>query len=315
VEIHRQLTLAKPGQPGSVVTIGAYDGVHRGHCQVISEVCSIAVERGLRSVVVTFDRHPASIVRPDSAPLLLTDLDQKLEHLAATGIDEAFVVPFDQKRAEESAEEFVESVLVECLAVRAIVVGEDFHFGYQRAGNVSLLRALGNRIGFEVLGLDLVGLDGKPVRDHEQVSSTFIRRALVGGDLGRANAMLGRPFELRGEVGRGDRRGTEIGFPTANIQVSPALLLPGDGVYAGWVERSDGSVHASAISIGTRPHFYDNGKLLLEAHLLNFEDDLYGEVLRVRFVARLRSQQSFESLGKLVSQLSQDVDDARRVLS
>ncbi len=315
MEIRRALTPAEPDAAGTVVTIGAYDGVHVGHRQVIAQVCRLAEERSLRSAVVTFDRHPASVVRPESAPLLLTELDQKLEQLATTGVDETVVVPFDDEAATESAEAFVTRVLVDCLDVRAIVVGEDFHFGHQRLGNVALLRAMGEVHDFEVLGLGLVGLDGVPARDHEQVSSTFIRRALSRGDLVRANAMLGRPYEVRGVVGQGDRRGRELGFPTANVKVDRTVLLPEDGVYAGWFERADGAVHAAAISLGTRPHFYADGDLLLEAHLLDFDDDLYDEAVRVRFVALLRPQQVFDGLDDLVAQLHRDVEGARGALA
>ena len=315
VETRRTLTPDDPTSPGSVVTIGAYDGVHRGHRQIIAEVCRIAGERGLRSAVVTFDRHPASVVRPESAPLLLTDLDQKLEQLSTTGVDTTVVVPFDDARALETAEDFVTEVLIDCLGVKVVVVGEDFHFGYQRLGNVALLRSMGEEHGFEVLGLSLVGLDGMPARDHEQVSSTFIRRALARGDLRRANAMLGRPYEVRGKVDRGDRRGRELGFPTANVRVDRSVLLPEDGVFAGWFERADGSVHAAAISLGTRPHFYDDGDRLLEAYLLDFDGDLYGEPVRVCVVELLRPQQVFAGLDDLVEQLHRDVDAARTALA
>ena len=315
VEIRRRLTAADTEAPGTVLTIGAYDGVHRGHRQVIAEVCRLADERGVTSAVVTFDRHPASVVRPESAPLLLTDLDQKLEQLATTGVDLTMVVSFDEARAVESAESFVTEVLVGALGVTLVVVGEDFHFGRQRLGNVDLLRSMGADLGFEVTGLGLVGLDGTPARDHEQVSSTFIRRALARGDLVRANAMLGRPYEVRGVVGGGDRRGRELGFPTANVRVPAEILLPEDGVYAGRFERADGSVHGTAISLGTRPHFYDDGDLLLEAHLLDFDDDLYGESVRVRFEALLRPQRRFDALDALVAQLHDDVAAARTVLA
>ncbi len=315
MEIRRELSPHDPSSPGTALTIGAYDGVHVGHRQVVAEVRRLANERGLASAVVTFDRHPATVVRPESAPLLLTDNEQKLEQLVTTGVDLTLVVPFDEVRAMESAEEFVADVLVGCLGARLVVVGEDFHFGHQRLGNVALLRAMGEVHDFEVLGLGLVGLDGVPARDHEQVSSTFIRRALSRGDLVRANAMLGRPYEVRGVVGQGDRRGRELGFPTANVKVDRTVLLPEDGVYAGWFERADGAVHAAAISLGTRPHFYADGDLLLEAHLLDFDDDLYDEAVRVRFVALLRPQQVFDGLDDLVAQLHRDVEGARGALA
>ncbi|MBT4302701.1 MAG: bifunctional riboflavin kinase/FAD synthetase [Actinobacteria bacterium] len=305
---------ARPDSVGTVLTIGAYDGVHRGHRKVIAEVCRLAEERGLGSAVVTFDRHPASVVRPESAPLLLTDLEQKLELLAATGVDQTLVVPFDEQRAAETAEDFVTNVLVGCLKVKLIVVGEDFHFGFRRLGNVALLREMGQALGFAVTGLGLVGMDGEPARDHEQVSSTFIRRALGRGDLDRANAMLGRPYEVRGTVIKGDQRGRTLGFPTANVRVDGSILLPADGVYAGRVELPSGERRDAALSLGTRPHFFNDGDLLLEAHLIDFSGDLYGQEVNVSFEKNLRPQQKFENLEALVAQLEKDVASATQWL-
>ncbi|MBT4010624.1 MAG: bifunctional riboflavin kinase/FAD synthetase [Actinobacteria bacterium] len=305
---------ARPDSVGTVLTIGAYDGVHRGHRKVIAEVCRLAEERGLGSAVVTFDRHPASVVRPESAPLLLTDLEQKLELLAATGVDQTLVVPFDEQRAAETAEDFVTNVLVGCLKVKLIVVGEDFHFGFRRLGNVALLREMGQALGFAVTGLGLVGMDGEPARDHEQVSSTFIRRALGRGDLARANAMLGRPYEVRGTVVKGDQRGRTLGFPTANVRVDASILLPADGVYAGRVELPSGERRDAALSLGTRPHFFNDGDLLLEAHLIDFSGDLYGQEVNVSFEKNLRPQQKFENLEALVAQLEKDVASATQWL-
>jgi riboflavin kinase/FMN adenylyltransferase len=265
------------------------------------------------SAVVTFDCHPASVVRPDSAPLLLTNLDQKLEQLATTAVDVTQVVTFDQARADEDAEAFVVDVLVGCMAARLIAVGEDFHFGRQRQGNVELLRRMGADLGFEVHALGLVGTDGVPARDHEQVSSTFIRDALARGDLDRANAMLGRLYEVRGTVEHGDGRGRELGFPTANVRVDSSVLLPADGVYAGFYQRPDATVYPTAISLGSRPHFYDDGSLLLEAHLLDAECELYGEAASVRFAEFIRGQQRFDSLDELVAQLQEDVEVTRGV--
>lgn len=301
---------------GSAVTIGAYDGVHLGHRAVIGEVRRLAAEQGLRSAVVTFDRHPASVVRPESAPLLLTDLDQKLELLADTGVDTVAVVRFDEERAQEPAEEFVTEVLVGLLGARLIVVGEDFHFGHQRKGNVELLAEMGALHDFEVTGLDLVGADGTPAAEDQQVSSTVIRRALVDGRLDDANAMLGRPYEVRGVVAHGDQRGgAELGFPTANVSVAGERLLPADGIYAGWYQRPDGTVHPTAISLGRRPTFYETADAsLLEAHLLDFEGDLYDEEAKVRFVAWLRGEARFESVDELIAQMGRDCDQARSIL-
>ncbi|MDE0928010.1 MAG: bifunctional riboflavin kinase/FAD synthetase [Acidimicrobiales bacterium] len=314
MEVRRTLQPDRQDSLGTVLTIGAYDGVHCGHRKVIAEVCRLAEERGLGSAVVTFDRHPASVVRPESAPLLLTDLEQKLELLAATGVDQTLVVPFDEQRAAETAEDFVSNVLVGCLKVKLIVVGEDFHFGFRRLGNVALLREMGQALGFAVTGLGLVGMDGEPARDHEQVSSTFIRRALGRGDLDRANAMLGRPYEVRGIVSKGDQRGRTLGFPTANVRVGASILLPADGVYAGRVELPSGEVRDAALSLGTRPHFFTDGDLLLEAHLIDFSGDLYGQEVNVSFEKNLRLQQKFESLEALVMQLEKDVASATQWL-
>ena len=301
---------------GSVVTIGAYDGVHLGHQAVIAAVRRRAEADGLESAVVTFDRHPASVVRPESAPRLLTDLPQKLELLAATGLDRCLVVSFDEARSKEPAEEFVREVLVDALGARVVIVGEDFHFGHQRRGNVDLLRAMGGELGFEVTGLALLDASGAPATDGTKASSTAIRHALVEGDLDAANGLLGRPHEVRGVVAHGDARGRELGFPTANVSVPGDILLPADGIYAGWYERPDGSVHQTAISLGRRPTFYEEAHAsLLEAHLLDLTADLYDEPARVRFVARLRGEVRFDGVDELVAQIQRDCEDTRRALA
>lgn len=305
---------------GSVVTIGAYDGVHRGHVAVISLVRALADEHGLATAVVTFDQHPASVVRPGSAPALLCDLDQKLELLAATGVDRTVIVHFDEVRAKESAEDFVASTLVEGLDARLVVVGSDFHFGHERRGNVAMLEELGARSGFGVRPLELVGTDGRPAGGAAKVSSTAIRAALRGGDLAAANDMLGRSHEVRGTVGHGDKRARHLGYPTANVEVDERICLPADGIYAGWTERADGSRHPTAISLGRRPTFYDDQPVsLLEAHLLDIDPaspplDLYGEQLRVSFETRLRDEERFDSVEALVAQMGRDCDRARTVL-
>jgi len=315
MEVISDLSACPRPPRGTAVTIGAYDGVHRGHRTVIAEVRRRAAERGLATAVVTFDRHPASVVRPESAPRLLTDLDQKLELLAATGVDYCLVITFDAARSQEPADDFVREVLAGCLAARVVVVGEDFHFGHKRSGNVDLLHAMGTELGFEVEGLALVDVDGRPAEEPGKVSSTRIRHALVEGDLALANELLGRPHEVRGMVAQGDQRGRELGFPTANVSVPGDILLPADGIYAGWFERADGSVHPTAISLGRRPTFYVEAHAsLLEAHLLDFAGDLYGEHVRVRFVARLRGEEKFDSVEALIDQIGRDCDETRRVL-
>ncbi|MDE0802000.1 MAG: bifunctional riboflavin kinase/FAD synthetase [Acidimicrobiales bacterium] len=305
---------------GAVVTIGAYDGLHLGHRAVIDRVKAVAADQGLSSAMVTFDRHPASVVRPESAPKLLCDLDQKLELLESTGIDVVVVVTFDELRAAETAEEFVQEVLVDCLGARSIIVGADFHFGKGRGGNVALLEEMGPSLGFEVQGMPLVDADGAPAERGERVSSTAIRRALAEGDLAKASAMLGRDHEVRGVVAHGDARGREIGFPTANVSVPGSIQLPADGIYAGWIERAApdaqvGAVHATAISLGRRPTFYETADAsLLEAHVLDFDGDLYDEHVAVRFVERIRGEEKFDSVDALVAQIEQDCVDVRNVL-
>lgn len=289
---------------GSAVTIGAYDGVHLGHRDLIGRTRAEAARLGATSVLVTFDRHPATMVRPDSAPRLLTDLDQKLELLAATGVDIALIIAFDEARAREPAEHFVRTVLADALAARSVLVGEDFHFGQGRRGNVEMLTALGAELGFGATGIPLL------VHGDEQVpvTSTRIRRLVDDGRVEEAAVLLDRPHQVRGVVGRGDRRGRELGYPTANVSVPTTVCLPADGVYAGWYHRPGGTRYPSALSLGRRPTFYEDADVsLLEAHLLDFDGDLYDEPAAVDFVTRLRGQTRFESVDELIDQMSRDV--------
>jgi riboflavin kinase/FMN adenylyltransferase len=286
MEVITDLAACPAPEQGTVVTIGAYDGVHLGHRALIGRVRSMAATLGCASAVVTFDRHPAMVVRPESAPRLLTDLDQKLELLAETGVDYVLVVHFDEARSKESAEDFVHEVLVGCLAARAVVVGHDFHFGHGRRGNVPMLQAMGAELGFDVLGISLVG-------DAVPISSTRVRGLLMEGDVAGAAELLGRPHEVRGVVEQGDARGRDLGFPTANV-----------------------AVPAEVLSLGRRPTFYEDADAsLLEAHLLDFNGDLYGEQARVQFVTRLRGEAKFDSVDALVAQMGQDVAATRTALS
>jgi riboflavin kinase/FMN adenylyltransferase len=210
----------------------------------------------------------------------------------------------------------VRGVLVDCLRATHVVVGEDFHFGRRRRGNVALLEELGAAHGFTVTGYRLVGPDGSAARDDAQVSSTAIRRALAEGRLDDANHMLGRPHEVRGPVAHGDRRGRELGFPTANVAVGADLLVPADGIYAGCLVRSDGTELPAAIYVGHRPTFYgDDAAVLVEAHVLDFSGDLYDERVAVRFTHRIRGDAAFDSAEALADQLRLDCDEARRLLA
>jgi riboflavin kinase/FMN adenylyltransferase len=303
------------GAGGRAVAIGAFDGVHLGHQAILRLVRDLARARGLRSTVLTFDRHPAEVVRPGSAPKLLTTLDQKLELLDATGaVDECLVLAFDEARSKEPAEDFVAELLAAVLGARLVVVGADFHFGYRRHGDVALLQRMGAELGFEVLGLGLVASPESEDAPDGGVpySSTRARMLLARGEVELAASILGRPHEVRGRVERGDGRGRELGFPTANVAVPEQICLPADGVYVGTYIGGDEVERPAAISLGRRPTFYaESGMLLLEAHLLDFEGDLYEQNARVRFLHRLRGQERFDSVEALVEQMERDVAAAR----
>jgi len=299
---------------GAVVTIGAYDGVHLGHQAVLRLVRELADARGLEAALVTFDRHPAEVVRPESAPRLLTTLEQRLELLEATGtLDLCWVLTFDEERGKESAEDFVREVLVDGVGARLVVVGADFHFGHRRGGNVPLLERMGAELGFEVLGLGLVAIEGDTT--GTPYSSTRIRELLAKGDVAEAGRLLGRPHEVRGVVERGDRRGgPHLGIPTANLSVPERICLPADGVYAGTFVAEDDVERPAAISVGTRPTFYEGGDVLLEAHVLDFDGDLYDQRAKVRFREWIRGQERFESTDALIDQMEADLEATRRIL-
>lgn len=295
------------------VTIGAYDGVHLGHQAVIGATQQTAERLGVKTAVVTFDPHPATVLRPETAPLLLTDIEQKLDLLEQCGVDTVLVVPFDEERAAETADEFIQNILVDCIGAKSVVVGHDFRFGKGRTGNVEMLAEIGHERGFEVEGLQLLP---RPDGTIESVSSTAIRRALAGGDVGTASQLLGRYHEVRGPVVEGDQRGRTIGFPTANVAVPRDRAIPADAVYAGWYIRPDGSTWPCAINIGKRPTFYQDAEhSLLEAHLLGFEGDLYDQPAQVRFVELLRSEQRFDGIDALKMQLKLDISRATELLN
>ncbi len=296
----------------SVFTIGAFDGVHVGHQTVISEVIRRAEARGVCSAVVTFDVHPATVVRPDSAPKLLTRLPRKLELLEALGVDVVFVIEFNEERANTSAERVVDELFLGRLGAEEILVGEDFNFGKGREGTVDFLSAQGASKGFTVEGLELIRSDAQAT---EPVSSTAIRRALVGGDVAGAAKMLGRPFEIRGTVVQGDQRGRTIGFPTANVALANDMARPANGVYAARYRTPDGVVRPAAVNVGVRPTFYESADAaVLEAHVLDFDGDLYDQVAEVQFCSFLRSERRFNGIDELKAQLEQDIADTRVAL-
>ena len=301
---------ALPPLERTIVTVGVFDGVHLGHQRVLSEAKSLAATTGDPVVVVLFDRHPDTVTHPESAPLLLSDLRQRLELLEECGIDITFVLRFDEERSLEAPAEFVRELLVETLHAGTHISGESHHFGHRASGDVALLNELGAQHGMKV-----VTVPALTTGDGEPISAKRIRALVLAGDVVGAEALLGRPVELRGVVEHGDARGRTIGFPTANVAVAGDMATPADGVYAGWYERPNGDVHVAAINIGRRPTFYDeNGLRLVEAHLLDFDGDLYDERPRVRFSQRLRDEVKFDGLDALVAQLHRDVDATRALL-
>jgi riboflavin kinase/FMN adenylyltransferase len=289
----------------SVVAIGVFDGLHRGHQAVIASLVALASELDTLASVVTFDPSPAMFFAPSKAPRLIATLAQRLEGLEALGVDQVLVLTFDATLAKETARDFIQRVLVGELHVRGVVVGEDFHFGHNREGDVALLEEVAAHDGFSVHPTPLFG-------DEARWSSTLVRNALAQGDLDVARRILGRPFTLRGEVVHGDERGGALGFPTANLTMPPFQQLPAEGVYAG-ATKIEGAWWPAAISVGTRPQFYEHGDVLVEVHIHGFEGDLYDSTLDVVFLARLRAQTVFDDAAALSAQIGRDVAETQQI--
>ncbi len=290
----------------TAVTIGVFDGVHVGHRRVISDLIAMAAASGLSPAIVTFDPHPLSILAPERAPKMLTSVQQRVDQFRQLGAEMTGVLDFPDIR-ELSAEQFCEDVLSRALRAKRVVVGADFRFGRDRGGDTVLLDREGDRLGFEVSVIDLLGsLDGI-------VSSTRIRQLIGDGLVTEAAALLGRPYELDGRVIEGDKRGQTIGFPTANIAITPDRQLPGRGVYAGTAKVGD-DVFLAAINVGTRPTF-DGLGTTIEAHLLDYSGDLYGRLIAVDFRVRLREEIRFDGVEALVRQIGLDVGRVREVLN
>jgi riboflavin kinase / FMN adenylyltransferase len=284
---------------GSTVTVGSFDGVHLGHQAVLREIDRRARAAGRASVLVTFDPHPLEVVNPGAAPPLLTTGPERLEVLALSPLDYVLLVRFDRHLAGLTPEQFVQEVLLERCSLRELVIGHDHGFGRARSGDVATLRRLGASHGFEVDVVPPVDFGG------QHVSSSRIRRAVAGGDLATAGAMLGRRYGVVGPVGEGERRGRLLGVPTINLfELSPRKLLPPDGVYAVRVEWRGGSA-GGMMNQGPRPTFQD-GRRILEAHIFDFEGDLYGEWVRIEWIERLRDIQRFGSVEQLKQQLERD---------
>jgi riboflavin kinase / FMN adenylyltransferase len=295
-----------PGTTSSVVAIGVFDGLHLGHQQVLGNVRALAESNNMLATVVTFDPHPAEVLAPKSAPLQLGTLEQRLEGFRALGVDQVRILHFTTEQAQESAHSFVERVLVGQLRAHDVVVGEDFHFGHDRVGNVAFLTKEGDAQNFVVHPAPIYGA-------NQRWSSTAVRNALGSGDLSSANAMLGRAFVLRGSVVHGDKRGGELGFRTANMALGARQQLPEIGIYAGAARTGHNTWWPAAISVGTRPQFYDDGAVLVEVHLPGFSDDLYDSSMDVAFTSRLRGEMTFGSTPELVKQIDQDVQQTLEI--
>jgi riboflavin kinase/FMN adenylyltransferase len=275
------------------VAIGTFDGVHLGHREVI---------RG-SGTVLTFDPHPLSVIHPEATPKLLNTFEVKRDLIAGLGVEELVVIPFDRSFSEKSAEQFVNDVLIARLDAERVSVGENFRFGKGAKGTEELLRS---HAEFETRVTPLVEVEG------ETVSSTQIRGLVAAGEVKEASAFLGGPFLFEGEVVEGDKRGRELGMPTANLVPQDAFVCPGHGVYAAWAQVS-GSQFAAAVNVGVRPTFATGRGLLVEAHLIGFDADIYGQTLRIAFLERLRGERAFESVDALVEQMNRDVEQAREI--
>lgn len=299
---------AVPGGWGrSVVTIGVFDGVHKGHQATIGHAVARARELGVRSVVLTFDPHPAEVVRPGSHPAVLTEPARKAELIESLGVDVLCVVPFTPEFSRLPAEAFVHDILVEHLHAALVVVGDNFRFGHKAAGDVALLERLGRTFGFGVESGPLVAEAGTVF------SSTYIRSCVDAGDVVAAATALGRPHRVEGVVVRGDQRGRELGYPTANLLTHRYAAVPADGVYAARLVRRGGEPLAAAVSIGTNPTFSGRERRV-EAYVLDFTGDLYGERLALDFVAHLREQRRYDAIEPLIAQIGEDVERTRRAL-
>lgn len=285
----------------SVVPIGIFDGVHRGHQLVLEHAVAAARRRDARVVVITFDPHPSAILRPEETPLLITTVERRVRLLEEHGADEVVVLEFNKALSMQPAEEFVKRTLVGRLHAVQIVVGANFRFGHRAKGDVALLRRFD-------LAVDDVPL--LPAVGDEPVSSTFVRDRIAEGDVEGAAAALGRPHFVEGPVIRGDGRGRDLGFPTANLAIDPVIAVPADGVYAGHLVRASGERLAAAISVGSNPTF-DGANRRVEAYALDVDIDLYDEPVAIEFAARLRGMQRFGSVDELISQMALDVEQTR----
>jgi riboflavin kinase / FMN adenylyltransferase len=306
VRIVRDLAELEPGS-SRAVALGTFDGVHVGHRALIAEVVERARELGVRSSVATFDPMPLEVLRPGAAPPRLSTLEQRAALIAEQAPDELLVVRFDQALAQLEPEHFVEQTLVHKMGAIWVVVGENFRFGHGAVGDASVLVALGERLGFGVSAVPLQRVDG------ERVSSSWIRELVSQGEVDHAARLLGRDPWLEGLVERGDARGRELGVPTANLAIDAASVRPARGVYAGIAVLADGRRVPAAISVGWNPTFGEGRPITVEAHLLDFSEDLYDQHLRLEFRRFLRHELRFDSVDELIAQMQLDIQQTREL--
>jgi len=298
----RELARITPGRP-CAVTIGVFDGVHRGHQHLVRLLLERARQDGLATVAITFNPHPRTVLRPGTAVTYLTSLEERVELLQGLGIDSVAVLPFTSELAQLSPSEFL-AMLVEELGMRLLMVGPDFALGRNRAGTISVMRATGEKLGFSVEVAPLLA------EDDEKVGSTLVRHALSQGDLERVGRLLGRPFSLRGPIISGDRRGRTLGFPTANIAIGLDRALPAFGIYVTRAHIRESSYEACT-SIGVRPTFDVELRPTVEAFVIDFDQDVYGEELRLDLLHRLRAEIKFDEVDELVAQMHRDIKATR----
>ena len=310
MELYHGLGEVEVDPVGTVVTLGNFDGVHRGHQTVLTTVAALARQEGLRSIAMTFDPHPRTVHRPEEPTVMITSTRQRAELIAATGIDGLLIQSYDLDFAAQSAEEFVRKYFVEALHAKIVVVGDDVRFGRDNEGTIETLRSLGEKFGFRTETIDEVGRGGR-------YSSSRIREQLTAGDVAEAADQLGRYHALHGTVVHGDARGRDLGFPTANLSDDPDGLVPADGVYAGWATFSgEDQSYPAAISVGTNPTFQGQVRRV-EAYVLDKEFgefDVYDREMTLEFVSRIRGQVAFTGMDDLIVQMHEDIADVREVL-
>jgi riboflavin kinase / FMN adenylyltransferase len=305
MELLHEFPAPEAGGPGSVVTIGSFDGVHIGHRHLLERVRAAAARRAMTAVAVTFDPHPRCVVDPDGCPPLLSSLEDRVAMLGRCGAERVLVIPFTRELSTWSADRFA-ATLTESLGMRGLIVGPGFALGRGREGNLEFLGRLGARRGFGVTTVAPSTRGGRPV------SSGRIRAALAGGSFSEAISMLGHPYMLEGVIERGEGRGAGLGVPTANVGVDASRCVPGAGVYAGWLDSGDGW-RPAATGIGTRPTF-GGGSVTVEAHVLDFDGDLYGRTARLALTRRLRPERAFTSIGALQVAMARDIERTRDIL-